>query len=100
MTPREKAAKVDTLWREEIESELMSYDFPVSGRPVFVFNFSIFWELLLDLVHTNVSVCAFSRFAPATNDKHGPGTTCGAIESRQTSHVTGEFVCLGGWKRT
>ena len=28
MTPREKAVKVETLWREEIEKELTGYDFP------------------------------------------------------------------------
>ena len=43
MTPREKAAKVDTLWREEIESELMSYDFPVSGRPLCLTSL-FFWN--------------------------------------------------------
>ena len=29
MSPSEKALKVDTLWREELENELQGYDFPV-----------------------------------------------------------------------
>ena len=32
MTPNQKAVKVETLWREEIENELRGYDFPVSTK--------------------------------------------------------------------